>query len=283
MIYDVGDAVDLRREVRNSDHVLVSGATVTLVVTRPDGSVLTPGVNETAPGVYDADPVPLTQSGPWRGHWMINGPVTDVGDVAWYARDPAPGLYVDLSTVKAALGKITEDVRDDLVTAAINAACRQIDRWCSRRFWLDPAPTPRVVSTAGRLRRATSGRWYLELDDIGSLTGAAVEGGGPDVWTPFPSASWVPADEGWPTTVLAAPTAYGHPFGDAVRITARWGWPAVPDEIVQAALIQSIRLYRRKDSPQGVLGSADWGVIRVGKADPDVDALIAPYVIAGFA
>jgi hypothetical protein len=37
----------------------------------------------------------------------------------------------------------------------------------------------------------------------------------------------------------------------------------------------------RKDSPEGVLGSADFGLLRVTNRDPDVRALIEPYILAG--
>ncbi|MDX2921298.1 hypothetical protein PV370_25695, partial [Streptomyces sp. NE06-03C] len=79
----------------------------------------------------------------------------------------------------------------------------------------------------------------------------------------------------------------GPPFshgvvGAGVQVTARWGWPAVPDEIVQATLIQAARLYKRKDSPEGVTGSAEWGVVRLSRRDPDVWALIEHYVLPGF-
>jgi hypothetical protein len=68
-----------------------------------------------------------------------------------------------------------------------------------------------------------------------------------------------------------------------VRVTAKWGWPAVPDTVVQATLIQASRLYRRKDSPEGVLGSAEWGTVRLGRVDPDVYALIQQLILPGMA
>jgi hypothetical protein len=63
-----------------------------------------------------------------------------------------------------------------------------------------------------------------------------------------------------------------------VRVTARWGWPSVPDGVAQAAALLAARLYRRKDSPEGVLGSSEWGAVRVARFDPDVEGLIAPYI-----
>lgn len=68
-----------------------------------------------------------------------------------------------------------------------------------------------------------------------------------------------------------------------MRITAQFGWPAVPDDISEAALIQAARLFKRKDSPEGVIGNAEWGVVRLSRRDPDVWNLIEQYVLPGFA
>jgi hypothetical protein len=60
-----------------------------------------------------------------------------------------------------------------------------------------------------------------------------------------------------------------HPLGPARRTGGDR-----PGERLLAA-----RFYRRKDSPQGVLGNAEWGFARVSRVDPDVEALISPFLI----
>jgi hypothetical protein len=63
-----------------------------------------------------------------------------------------------------------------------------------------------------------------------------------------------------------------------VKVTAVFGWPAVPIAITQACVIQSSRLFKRLDSPLGVAGFGDMGAVRVSRyLDPDVEQLIAPY------
>lgn len=56
-------------------------------------------------------------------------------------------------------------------------------------------------------------------------------------------------------------------------------WPAdsdlVPDSAHQACVIHAARLYRRRDSIDGTLGWGDMGLVRVGRVDPDIDALYA--------
>lgn len=65
----------------------------------------------------------------------------------------------------------------------------------------------------------------------------------------------------------------------SVQVTAAWGWSAVPDEVKQAARIQAGRWFRRKDSPEGVLGGfQDFGAVRVpSRMDPDVVQLLKYY------
>jgi hypothetical protein len=62
-----------------------------------------------------------------------------------------------------------------------------------------------------------------------------------------------------------------------VRVTARWGWPAVPAQVAEATLRTAARAYRRKDSPDGVAGSSDWGLIRVPNLDPDVRQMLSIF------
>ena len=53
--------------------------------------------------------------------------------------------------------------------------------------------------------------------------------------------------------------------------------PSVPAAIRQATIILSIRQFKRYDAPLGVAGFGDIGAIRVGRYDPDVEALVSPY------
>lgn len=50
-----------------------------------------------------------------------------------------------------------------------------------------------------------------------------------------------------------------------------------PDSLVQAVQLLTARYLERRNSPSGVLGSGDFGVVRVSSSDRDVSALIAPY------
>ncbi len=125
----------------------------------------------------------------------------------------------------------------------------------------------------------------IRIDDVSSATGLAVEGGRANVYAAL-STFYTGPDNAITymqpiTNIQADPMFFNGITG--VRVTARWGWPAVPDEVALATQLLAARLYRRKDSPQGVISSADWGSVRVARVDPDVESLISHLMLAGFA
>ncbi|HEU4422062.1 MAG TPA: head-tail connector protein [Pilimelia sp.] len=194
-------------------------------------------------------------------------------------------LYASLTLLKASM-KITAADRDELLTQALTAASRMVDSYTGRPvdgFTAAGSATARTFNPVGRI---TPDGWLL-VDDIGSTTDLVVETGTTGAWTAITDYETGPDNAiayGRPITSLARPTI-GWPLvgAERVRITARWGWPSVPDQVVQATLIQALRLYRRKDSPEGVAGAGDFGVVRLARVDPDVAALLSAFVIPGFA
>jgi hypothetical protein len=76
---------------------------------------------------------------------------------------------------------------------------------------------------------------------------------------------------------------------DAARVAAidygvnRTGnrWPVdaadVPDAVARAAVMDASRIYRRRDSLDGTVSWGDMGVVRIGRADPDVERLYTLY------
>lgn len=192
--------------------------------------------------------------------------------------------YVDLATVKLALG-VTDTGRDTLIQNAIDAACALIDDQTGRTFGLDVSATAREYRVLGRVVCDRDGE-ALIVDDIGDEAGLLVEVGDGTTWTTLDAGTYdIEPDNAIahnrPVTRLRYVYGWWTGYRKA-RITARWGWPATPAEIAQAAQIQAERLYRRKDSPEGVAGSSDWGLVRVPNVDPDVRALLAPFMLPGF-
>ena len=62
-------------------------------------------------------------------------------------------------------------------------------------------------------------------------------------------------------------------------MVGKFGYGATaPKAVSEACIIQSTRLFRRKDAPFGVTGASDMGQASViARLDPDVRFLLAPY------
>ena len=64
-----------------------------------------------------------------------------------------------------------------------------------------------------------------------------------------------------------------------IKITAFWGYDIIPDTIAEACIIQATRLWKRKDAPFNVYGSADTGQIELrSKFDTDALELIKTHI-----
>lgn len=59
------------------------------------------------------------------------------------------------------------------------------------------------------------------------------------------------------------------------RVEARY---VSKPEVQEAVLLLAARLYKRRQSPEGVAGWEDMGAVRIIGRDPDVDRLIEQYV-----
>jgi len=78
---------------------------------------------------------------------------------------------------------------------------------------------------------------------------------------------------GW---ALAAAIGYGtHRFVDRTTYVPKYDVDAIdlPDTWHMACIQHAARLYRRRDSIDGTIWGGDAGAIRVGRWDPDAEAL----------
>lgn len=291
MIYEVGEEVPLRYLAINSDGDLVT-ATVVLTVTKPDGTEITPAVTQTSTGVFDAA-VDVVAASTWQYRWVVSGPFDDVESGTFVVANVAPKTYVDLEIVRQAAG-LTHRDEDALLAMHLRSACRRLDKRCGRRFLVPYAETVREYSFNARIIPANDydGEGFI-VSDIASLAGLVVEVGDGTTWTTVPASAYFGAPDnaiadGKPVTVLRLRSrgmTWASFGGNRLRVTARHGWPAIPDEIESASLLLTVRLHKRKDSPEGVMGSAEWGTVRVSRLDPDVEELIKDLILlpGGFA
>lgn len=283
MIWDLGDRVPLRHKVYN-DAGQLTAATVTLTVTDPDGATTTPAVTTTTAGVYDVR-VPVTVAGTWVYAWTVTGTIPDDVVPGWFqAGDPAPPLYVPLDAFRGSLDKAdTDTARDGYLLMCLEAASRGVEDHCGgRQFWRDRTATARTFRTRGRVDTSDSDGELLLVDDIAAATGLLVEartGTGP--WTTVTDVDLEPDNALARRRPVTGLRRFGGRWSQhrQVRVTAVWGWPVVPAGVVQATQIQAARLAKRRTSPEGISGNAEWGPVRLSRIDPDVQELLRDYVL----
>lgn len=190
--------------------------------------------------------------------------------------------YATLNDVKAAL-RISDSIDDGILELSIEAASREIDGYTERRFY----------QTTGTAVYVPQDSFTCEIDDLVTLTTlkTSPDGSGfTQTWTatdyqlePLNSLSGgIP----WPATRIRAIGDFTFPtwepnnvnnYEATVQVVGTFGWPSVPVAIKQATMLLALRQYRRFDSPLGVAGFDDVGIIRVGRVDPDVQRLIDPF------
>lgn len=145
--------------------------------------------------------------------------------------------------------------------AAINAASRQIDDYCGRVFWSSTSATAKLFRP-----NQVDLCW---TPDIYTTTGLIVEtdlnqdGTFATLWTaadyqmePFERKNGQPYERISAIGSKYFPVAgvnvdsLGNPRTSRralVRITAKWGWAAIPDNVVSACIIQSVDNFKAKD------------------------------------
>jgi hypothetical protein len=189
--------------------------------------------------------------------------------------------YITLANLKTYL-KIDDSVEDTLLESIIESASRSIDRIANRRFYLDATASARTYRPVGNMR--------VIVDDFGTTTGLIFKTD-PDSTGTYQTTFTLNTDYiVEPTTALAkgrplnyltivGGTALSLPvnYRPQVEVTAKWGWPSVPDDIEQATYILSADLYKRKDSIGGVLGLSELGAIRMSPLGRDIAAMVRAY------
>jgi hypothetical protein len=279
-VYDIGDLARLSLALTDVTGVAAAG-TVVLTVTDPAGTATTPSLTNPSTGAYYAD-VEMTAAGTWTYRWTSTGAVVAAEDGELIVEaNLSRRLYCTVAELKAQMA-VTDTVDDALFEQAIRASSRAIDELCNRRFYAEATATARVY-------RADNCD-LLRVDDISSLTGLVVKtdtastgtyGQTLTITTDFVTEPSNAIAMGEPVKAIrhvngTFPTGGYRP---RVEVTAKWGWPVVPEQVRAACLVKAARLFRRKDSPEGIAGVSDFGVVRISRfEDPDVVMLLAPFM-----
>lgn len=193
--------------------------------------------------------------------------------------------YATLAQLKSALRIPTADTVDDaLLETSIEAASRVIDGACERIFY----------SVSGTRVYRPVDSFTCDIDDLVTLTTLKTSSRGDGVF----DITWSATDRQLeplnglsggtyrPFDTIRAVGDYLFPLWDVksvnaleatVQVVGTFGFSSVPVDIKQATILLAMRQFKRYDSPLGVAGFGDLGVIRVGRIDPDIESLIMPY------
>lgn len=199
---------------------------------------------------------------------------------------PLVNAYCTRLELKAALRVGTAAHDDDvLFDNCAGAASRDVDAWCGRQFW--------VTGTAVRVFNADDNN-TCQIDDIPGTaitlkTSSAANGTYDVTWSAtdyqLEPLNGVLAGLTWPYTRIRAvdryafPNLVGRDRQAWVQVTSTFGFgTAVPEPVREATILWAERLYKRYDSPTGIIGFGDLGGVRVSRfIDPDIALGLESY------
>lgn len=189
--------------------------------------------------------------------------------------------YVTVEQVKNSIDARGTVFLDEDIRLVAAAASRAIDGVTNRRFWRDAANTNVRYFTPQTPRLAIT-------DDIVEVVAVAVDRVGNGTY----AEAWDVSDlllE--PLNAAADVKPYEHirlrhasgrrfPTCQAgLKLTGRYGWPAVPDDVALATQILSAKyLIRAREAPFGIVTIGTEGqMMRIARTDPDVANLLTDY------
>lgn len=181
--------------------------------------------------------------------------------------------------------RINDELDNAQLARAVTAASRAVDRATLRQFGQVTVAEPRYYPAT---IEHGCGRWEVATDDLFvAPTSVDTDPAGNETWTGAAGAAFLMLERNAPAKgkpwerlqLTSAATVYPVWPDRLVRVTARWGWSAVPDTVVEATLLQASRYASRRDSPYGIAGTGEQtpGLRLQAKVDPDVESMLRPY------
>lgn len=185
-----------------------------------------------------------------------------------------------------AICQITGSSDDIIVDLAINAASRWADDYTGRRFWQDTTVVARqfyadnwkVLCVDDGISTTTGLIVQLDEDDDGTFERTLT------ITTDFTLAPLNGPDmyPVRPYTEIVMTGTYSLPrttYRPGVQVTAKWGWPAVPDQVKAATVLAARDFYKEmKSAPFGVADFNADGPLRIGQ-NRTARTLLDPYRI----
>jgi hypothetical protein len=198
------------------------------------------------------------------------------------AGDGLTNAYCTLAEVKVSdILKFTDTSHDATLEKVINGVSRKIDNYCGRHFF-------QVTET--RYFTAVQS-WRISIDDIYTASGLALytddgaDGTYENTWatTDYKLLPTNALTKGLPYTSIerTALGSYTFPrYREGIKLTASYGWAAVPDPVKLACLMQVNRIWKRFATPLGQSTSSAVGQLNLSipKLDHDIMNMLNDYV-----
>lgn len=176
----------------------------------------------------------------------------------------------DYTTAQALADEVgIADAADNtLLSLAVSAASRRVERFCGRRFFQDDSVVAReFYAESSTCVDLLEQPWPDPKVEISTLTGLIVKtdsaGDGTFATTLTINTHFLllprnaAADSRPWNQIVAVDASFPRSsYRAGVQVTARWGWATVPDEVEKATLLQAALLFKSKDTP---LGAAQLG------------------------
>jgi hypothetical protein len=217
---------------------------------------------------YDWAAADVDTAGYYVAWWRVTagGTFEDTPEFLVEVRTHSPltNQYISVEEMKDTLSLSGESFADQDIARAIEAASNVVDDMTGS------GPFTSVTET--RLFTPVSDS-YLRVGPVSSITAVSANG---TAWT---QGTQFYVDGGDTLRVLGGYLFTRAP--QAVSITATWGYASVPAEVKVAVSIMATQFLRRtREAPFGVLAtSLDGPAIRLGRSDPQVDALLAKFKV----
>ena len=244
-VLNVGDKPRLS-EVFQNNGVDADPAVVTLRITKPDGTIVTPSPVKDSLGHYHYD-VPIDMAGLWSWEWSGDDNVADEGQ--FYVRDlvgSADLISVELLKVELDM-PLDETDQDAKLAQAAREASAAVRAYTERNFASPSLPATKAY--------AYDGSGWLDIDDASAITSVMLDGTtltagydytlGPD--RPLTPDSplvyqWIEVRPGMGQSPemgfernLDTLAVYGiRQRYSTVEVTGTFGWPTIPEDVRRA-------------------------------------------------
>jgi hypothetical protein len=189
--------------------------------------------------------------------------------------------YATLAEGREYVTRTVDTVDDTSLALAITASSRAVDLHTNRQFGVVSAAVERVYTARWDRRRC---RWVVDIDDLmttSNLTVTTTELGLEITGYTLEDVNAAADGRPWTRLVVDADSVVSPGSAvNGVTIDAVWGWTAVPTPVKNATLLQTSRLFTRRNAPFGIAGSPESGseMRLLARVDPDVAVTLGPYV-----